>query len=67
MWRVRRVLCIGWTESVANVEALVRAGIKRQLFNKIKKHELKYFGLVIRQEGGSGRLRITWTENCKMI
>ena len=40
-----------WSEDVTHVEVLNRAGIKKQLFNKINKHKLTLFGHITRQEG----------------
>ena len=40
-----------FTEHVTNIEVLIGNGRKKQLFNKLQKHKLKFVGHIIRQEG----------------
>ena len=40
---LRRIERIRWTEHVTNLEVLNRDGIKKQLFNKIRKHKQTLF------------------------
>ena len=51
MWFLRRMLRIPWTAKKTNEMVLKEAETNRSLVQKMRKHQAKFFGIVMRRAG----------------
>ena len=79
MWCWRQALRISWTKKVTNAEVLMKTKPGQSLLNHVKKHQLAYFGHVMRSQGNEkmlvvgstkgkrrrGRQRMRWMDGVK--
>ena len=50
VWFYRRMLRISWIDRVSNAEVFRRAGVQRTLFQSIRKHQMEFYGHIMRKQ-----------------